>query len=58
VINETGAVSTSQVASTTMNSATVETCVASRVRTWIFPKPKGGGQVVVQYPFVFKAAGQ
>lgn len=58
VINDKGMVSVAQVASSTMGNATVETCVASRVRTWVFPKPKGGGQVVVQYPFVFKASGQ
>ena len=40
-----------------MNNAELETCVAGRVRTWVFPKPKGGGVVVVTYPFIFQQAG-
>lgn len=28
-------------------------CAATRIRQWEFPKPKGGGRVVVTYPFVF-----
>jgi len=24
---------------------------------WVFPKPKGGGIVIVRYPFVFKTTG-
>jgi hypothetical protein len=27
------------------------------VHTWIFPKPKGGGVVIVTYPFVFNQGG-
>jgi len=36
-----------------MNNASVETCVTRRIAQWIFPKPKGGGMVVVKYPFIF-----
>jgi TonB family protein len=57
MISPQGSVSTSSVAQTTVNNAELEACVAGRVRTWIFPKPKGGGMVVVTYPFIFKQSG-
>ena len=40
------------------DNAELEACVAGRVRAWEFPKPKGGGVVVVTYPFVFKQSGE
>ncbi len=58
VISPAGAVASSQVSQTTVNNAELEACVAGRVRTWQFPKPKGGGVVVVTYPFIFKQSGQ
>jgi TonB family protein len=57
VISAEGTVSASQVVQTSVNNAELETCVAGRVRTWVFPKPKGGGVVVVTYPFIFKQSG-
>ena len=57
VISPSGSVASSQVAQTTVSNAELEACVAGRVRTWIFPKPKGGGVVVVTYPFIFKQSG-
>lgn len=36
----------------------VGACVVSKVKGWTFPQPKGGGVVVVSYPFLFKPAGQ
>ncbi|WNG28469.1 adventurous gliding motility protein GltG [Cystobacter fuscus] len=53
-----GNVVTSSVAQSTAGNSELEQCVAGRVRTWTFPKPKGGGSVVVTYPFIFKAAGE
>lgn len=58
VISASGAVATSQVAQSSVGNAELETCIAGRVRTWVFPKPKGGGVVVVTYPFIFKQSGQ
>lgn len=57
VINGEGKVTASQVAETQMKNANVEQCLATKIRTWVFPKPKGGGIVVVNYPFVFKQSG-
>ncbi len=37
-------------------SATVRECVLDTTRSLVFPKPAGGGVVVVVYPFVFKTA--
>jgi TonB family protein len=58
IINADGKVVSSTVANSTAGNAELETCVAGRVRTWQFPKPKGGGAVAVTYPFIFKAAGE
>lgn len=57
IISATGAVATSNVAQSTAGNSDLETCVAGRVRTWKFPEPKGGGSVIVTYPFIFKQAG-
>jgi hypothetical protein len=56
-IDPSGAVSETEVSQTTIGSAAVEGCISSRVRRWRFPEPRGGGQVIVTYPWVFKAAG-
>jgi hypothetical protein len=53
-----GNVVTSMVQASTMNNPPVEMCIAQAVRRWEFPKPQGGGIVVVTYPFVLKAAGE
>ncbi|WNG25666.1 adventurous gliding motility protein GltG [Cystobacter fuscus] len=53
-----GNVVTSSVAQSTAGNSELEQCVAGRVRTWTFPKPQGGGSVVVTYPFIFKASGE
>lgn len=58
VITATGGVATSAVVQTTSGDSMLDECVSGRVRTWQFPKPKGGGVVVVTYPFIFKASGE
>ena len=35
----------------------VENCTVQAVRRWEFPKPLGGGIVIVSYPFVLTPAG-
>ncbi len=56
-ISGTGQVVASVVQNSTMNNPPVEQCIAGAVRRWEFPKPQGGGIVIVSYPFVLKAAG-
>ncbi|ATB37138.1 hypothetical protein CYFUS_002559 [Cystobacter fuscus] len=53
-----GNVVTSSVAQSTAGNSELEQCVSGRVRSWTFPKPQGGGSVVVTYPFIFKASGE
>jgi hypothetical protein len=54
IINGQGKVTQAKVAETQMNNKNVESCIARKILTWRFPKPKGGGIVIVNYPFVFK----
>ena len=55
VVSESGSVTNSTLARSTLDNAELETCVADRVKTWQFPMPKGGGVVIVTYPFSFRA---
>lgn len=52
-ISSTGSVVAAVSESSTLNNPNVERCIAGKVRRWIFPEPKGGGIVIVKYPFVF-----
>ena len=51
-----GSVIAAAVADTTMNDRKVEGCLVTKIKRWVFPAPKGGGIVIVKYPFVFKAS--
>ncbi|MFH1808453.1 MAG: AgmX/PglI C-terminal domain-containing protein [Pseudomonadota bacterium] len=57
IIAGTGQVSNAQVIESTMKNPEVESCISNKVRGWRFPKPKGGGIVIVSYPFIFKQSG-
>ena len=35
----------------------VERCVAGVIKKMVFPKPKGGGIVIVRHPFQFRLSG-
>jgi TonB family protein len=52
-----GRVMVARIKESTMGSPTVEGCIVKAVRRWQFPKPEGGGIVVVSYPFVLKTSG-
>lgn len=56
-IKATGHVRDSKVKESTLGNPEVERCIGAKIRTWKFPKPKGGGIVIVRYPFVFKRTG-
>ncbi|HEX4381947.1 MAG TPA: AgmX/PglI C-terminal domain-containing protein, partial [Myxococcales bacterium] len=56
-INEAGSVTEVHTAETTLHDNTVEECVASKIKSWRFPIPKGGGEASVTYPFVFTPGG-
>lgn len=53
VIAKDGTVSSAETKATTMNNDAVESCVVGRFMRMQFPAPKGGGIVVVSYPFLF-----
>lgn len=51
----TGDVFSPRVDNSTLKSAMVEGCILRRLASWKFPQPKGGTEVKVSYPFLFKA---
>ncbi len=57
VINGGGRVSSASVENSSLRSPQVENCIVSRLRGWKFPKPVGGVNVKVSYPFVLKRVG-
>jgi TonB family protein len=57
IIAASGSVQRAGIDQSTLGNANVESCIVSRVYQWQFPKPKGGGIVVVNYPFLLKASG-
>jgi len=42
---------------TTLMSEKVQQCIMSRIVTWQFPKPKGGGIAIVTYPWILRTSG-
>ena len=52
-ISKDGSVSSSRIKTSTMNYQPVESCMVRQFLRMQFPKPKGGGFVVVSYPFLF-----
>ena len=55
-ITPSGRVATSCLVSSELHDPSVERCVVDLPFGWSFPKPDGGGWVVVSYPFVFDRA--
>jgi hypothetical protein len=53
VIAKDGSVSKASIKSSSMGSKSVEGCITSRFMRFKFPEPKGGGIVIVSYPFIF-----
>src|SRR5712671_4180227 len=56
-IDQSGAVTEAHTQESTLRDHTVEQCVSSKIKTWRFPIPKGGGEVFVTYPFIFTPGG-
>ena len=54
-ISGTGSVISALPSSSTLKNNKVEQCMTSKIRRWVFPEPKGGGIVVVNYPFNFSS---
>lgn len=56
VISTDGSVSSAEVKETTLANPDVESCLVDVIRRIEFPEPRGGGIVIVSYPFVFEPA--
>jgi hypothetical protein len=59
VIHAEGTASDAQVepGATTLDNDRVQQCMMSRITSWQFPKPKGGGVAVITYPWIFRSSG-
>ena len=53
VVSPQGDVTNSNIMSSSMDSSEVEACVAGRFKRFFFFEPRGGGIVIVNYPFLF-----
>lgn len=54
-IGAEGKVTRSRLKDSTLSAPEVESCIQERVALWKFPKPRGGGEVMVSYPFLLKS---
>jgi len=54
-IGAQGSVGTAAAAENTMNNTQVGGCLVGKLKNWKFPQPRGGVQVAVSYPFIFKS---
>ena len=54
-IGAAGSVVAQAIGNTSLNNAMVEGCILRRIAGWQFPTPKGGTNVLVSYPFLFKS---
>lgn len=57
VISPTGQIASSAIQESTLDNRNAEQCMIQAVQRWLFPKPLGGGIVMVSYPFVLRSAG-
>lgn len=56
-INAEGRLNYAKVNKTTLASPPVESCISTKMMDWQFPKPKGGVNVPVKYPFMLRPVG-
>lgn len=56
VIGPTGALSDAVLDESTLGAPDVELCIVSAAKKWKFPKPRGGGEVQVNLPFMLRPA--
>lgn len=54
-IGSVGSVVAQTIGNSSLNNAMVEGCILRRIAGWQFPQPKGGTNVLVTYPFLFKS---
>ena len=52
-INKSGRTSSVAIRRSNISDRSFRNCISSRIKTWKFPRPRGGSNVTVNYPFVF-----
>jgi len=57
-IGPAGRVTWSKSNESSLNDPQLDNCIIRRLNTWKFPKPKGGVNVAVSYPFILKTLGR
>ncbi len=57
-ISGSGAVKTADMKQSTLPDPRLDDCIIRRLMTWKFPNTKGGIEVAVTYPFIFKTLGR
>lgn len=57
-IGGNGAVKSAEVKDSTLPDPRLDDCILRRLMTWKFPTPRGGVDVSVTYPFIFKTLGR
>jgi hypothetical protein len=57
-IGGNGVVKSAEAKSSTLPDPRLDDCIIRRLVTWKFPLPKGGIDVAVSYPFIFKTLGR
>jgi hypothetical protein len=50
-IGNGGKVNSSLISENTTRNVALGQCIAKAAKKWVFPKPPGGGDIVVSYPF-------
>lgn len=55
-VGSKGSVVQAEIGRSTLNNEKVEKCMVSEIQTWVFPEPRQGVEVVINYPFKFKAS--
>ena len=56
-IGGSGMLNYSKVTKSSLNNKAVESCITTKMMKWKFPKPKGGVNVPVNYPFMLRPVG-
>ena len=57
-IGGSGYLNYAKVAKSSLNNKAAESCMTNKMMTWQFPKPKGGVNVNVNYPFLLRPVGK
>lgn len=57
-INKNGIVGGAQIISSSLSDSRLDDCILKKLSSWKFPNPRGGSEVAVSYPFVFKTLGR